>query len=315
MIYCDENNVSLGFLPQSIDVDIDIGDTNDFELSTTTDNYILKDNYRIYDNEPSEYGGIITGIEVNTADETLKYKGKTWRGLLEEYVIRPSSGDDYKAVSGSVHDIISSFITSFGIGDLFAADTDNTQITSFQFDRYVTFLSGLEKMLKTRNRKLKIIYNASTNKVKLSSTAIVDRSSEIELSQDGGINMTISKSSRTVNHLICLGKGELKERTILDLYCDTLGNISKTQTLTGLNEVQKVYDNSSSDDLENDSKKHFMELLEPEKIDTTIENVDIGLHDIISGRERITGTTVKVAVTDKIVTQSKGEFKIDYKVG
>ena len=45
-----------------------------------------------------------------------------------------------------------------------------------------------------------------------------------------------------INHLICLGLGELKNRTVIHLYADANGVISRTQTQFGSDEVTNVYD-------------------------------------------------------------------------
>ena len=61
---------------------------------------------------------------------------------------------------------------------------------------------------------------------------------------------------------MCLGKGELAQRTVIDLYADESGNVSKTQSMFGIDEVERAYDYSSAEDadLEQEGIKRLKEL-------------------------------------------------------
>ena len=81
-------------------------------------------------------------------------------------------------------------------------------------------------------------------KVHLSAVPLVDYSQDEEWDSDQ-MNFQISSNERPVNHLICLGKGDLSERMVRHLYMDARGNISETQTFFGVDEVTETYDYSN----------------------------------------------------------------------
>jgi hypothetical protein len=116
-----------------------------------------------------------------------------------------------------------------------------------------------------------------------------------------------------------LGKGDLKDRQRLDLYADAAGNISTTQTLTGLEEVTEIYDYSSVEslaELEKEGREQFAALREDGKIDTTLtETQEYDIGDIIGATEVVTGTSVTKYISKKIVTITANQFSVDYSIG
>ena len=83
--------------------------------------------------------------------------------------------------------------------------------------------------------------------VQVRAVPIVDYSSEYEFSNDNNMHFTMDNNKRGTNHLICLGKGELKDRLVIHLYIDDQGNISQTQYFFGINEIAEIYDSSGSE--------------------------------------------------------------------
>ena len=223
--------------------DFDIGGENDFEITIALEEWQkeIDFNCRIYEPD-SECGGIISAIETNTEDKTVKIKGYTWRGLLSKRIITPPSGSDYFTVSGELHTVMQQVIGNM-YENVIQASTESTgkSVTRYRFDRYCTVLDGLVKMLKSIGYKLRIryrqgeLYNGSY--AEISAVPIVDYSNEIELSQDSRINFMIEINRGIVNHLICLGKGELKEREVVDLYLQKDGSIGDTQYYEGVEEL------------------------------------------------------------------------------
>ena len=57
----------------------------------------------------------------------------------------------------------------------------------------------------------------------------------------------MDNNQRDINHMICLGKGELKDRLVIDLYVDQNGKIGQTQFFQGVDEIADIYDSSSSE--------------------------------------------------------------------
>lgn len=314
LIYADTNGSEIGFLTD-FNLDLDIGSTNDFEIAMIANEKIMDFGWKIYANS-TEYGGIISKIDVDTAPNKIAYSGQTWRGILSNYIISPPSGDDYKIVSGNVSTIISGLISDFGIGSLYSVAASEIAVTNYQFDRYCTLLSGVEKMLKSVGYRLNI--GCQNGAVTLTPTPIHDYSDELEYSQDSNINFRIQDNRNGVNHLICLGQGDLKDRQVINLYLQSNGTIGTTQYYTGLSERADVFDFpavESLDELEKFGRERFALMLNSQKMEMTIGDIAVELGDIVGGRERITGTYMKKPITQKIVKGDAYSMKISYKVG
>ena len=71
LIYADTNGSEIGFLTD-FNLDLDIGSTNDFEIAMIANEKIMDFNWKIYANN-TEYGGIISKIDVDTASNRIAY--------------------------------------------------------------------------------------------------------------------------------------------------------------------------------------------------------------------------------------------------
>lgn len=314
VIFAKPNGEEVGFLT-NFNLDLEVGGNNDFEISTTADKKIMDFNWKIYANN-TEYGGIISKIDVDTASNRIAYSGQTWRGILNNYIISPPSGSDYLTVSGNVSAIISGLISGFGINSLYAVAVSTAAVTDYQFDRYCTLLTGIDKMLKSVDCRLNVVCNNGA--VTLSPVAIHDYSAELEYSQDNNINFRIQNNRNGVNHLVCLGSGQLQNRQVVNLYLQQDGTIGETQYYTGLDERAQVYDYSaveSLDELEKTGRERFRELLNSQSLEMSIDEINVELGDIVGGRERITGIYMSEPITQKIVKATDSSLKISYKVG
>lgn len=300
--------------------DFDLGGENDFEIEIPVEQWQPEIDFGCLVYEPgSECGGVISAIETSTAENLIRIKGYTWRGYLSKRIIVPPSGADYKKVSGDLNNCIGQIVDSMYSG-LIIADNNDTGISvnNYQFDRYTPALDGLSKMLKSVNYKLKMAYVQGeagvSGHICVTAVPITDYSSRIELSQDDRLNFTIDVNKGSVNHLICLGAGELKDREVINLYLDTNGNIGTTQYYTGINEIAETYDNSNSEDLRTDGEKKFQELLKGTSFSMDVESlgIDVDIGDLIGGRDYITGMSVKKALKSKIITYEDGVKSVQY---
>ena len=245
----------------------------------------------------TEYGGIIGEVLTDTTLDYVELKGLSWRGRLAKKVIEPSTGSDYKVVSGELHTVMKSLIEPEFDG-LFVVSQENTGVTvsNFQFDRYCTLYDGLVKMLKSKGYRLKLSFRREQDEpgyLYVEAVPIVDYSNRIELSRDCQLNYTMDDKRDGVNHLIVTGKGELQDRNVLHLYVQKNGNIGKTQYFTGLQEIAEVYENTSTetDELEEASIKKLQELMNKKtfKMDVAALGIDVNIGDIIGGRDYLTG--------------------------
>lgn len=323
LILADKNRKEIRTLKE-VNSDIDIGDTNDFELTSSIDDWIGDMEIGCYVYTPdTEFGGIIGEKESSTAENQIYVRGDTWRGMLAKKVIEPSSGQDYKTVSGELNSIIFDLISEAGLDDLFSTSEEDTgiSVTNFSFDRYCTLLAGIEKMLASKMYRLEIKYiNKNENPyVRLKAVPAVDFSNLCEISQDNNLDFTAKEYKRGINHLICLGKGDLKDRVVIHLYVQKDGSIGRTKYYTGINERTEIYDYGSAEeeDLINSGTEKLIELMDNKSFDAKIKEdveFDMWIGDTISGRDYITGISVKKPIIGKILTIQDGEEKVEYRI-
>ena len=318
LIYTNKEREDVGVL-KDYTFDLAFGtDENDFELTLDPSNHCCEADCFVYI-ENTEYGGIIDKLNVITKDDKLVYGGRSWHGILASKVIVPDVGKAYLTVSGEANEVIGTIIDRLGLSELFEASKEHSGLTvqNYSFNRYVDAYTGLMKMLSTVSAKLKFTFRDGN--VILSAAPIVDYSQDEQFDSDL-VEMNIENTTNAVNHLICLGRGELVDREVIHLYVDENGKISKTQTYTGLKEITSVYDNSSAEsteELEDGGIEKLMEYSRENKVemDFTSEEVIYDVGDIIGAKEITTGIFAKETITKKIVTITQGMVNIQYKVG
>lgn len=245
----------------------------------------------------TEYGGIIGEALTDTTLDYVELKGLSWRGRLAKKIIQPPTGSDYKVVSGELHTVMKELIEPEFDG-LFVVSQEDTGISvnNYQFDRYCTLYDGLVKMLKSKWYRLQLSFRREQGEpgyLFVEAVPIVDFSNRIELSRDCQLNYTMDDKRDGVNHLIVAGKGELQDRNVLHLYVQEDGSIGTQQYYTGLQEIAEIYENTSTetDELWSKSAERLQELMNKKtfRMDVAKLGLDIGIGDIVGGRDYLTG--------------------------
>lgn len=303
--------------------DFAVGTENDFEMISSVEDWTGDIDFGSYLYITStEFGGIVSEIESSTGQNQIFVRGSTWRGLLAKKIIEPKQGEDYRTVSGRIEDIVRELVAECGLDSLFSVPSseDDTEV-EFQFERYCTLLSGLEKMLSSIGYRLDIKYIKTRWEayVRLQAVPATDFSDKAEFSQDGKLTFTATQDRGGINHLICLGKGELKDRLVKHLYVQKDGSIGDTQYYTGIEERTETYDYSSAEEPELTEKgtERLRELMNSKKFTVDIDDdieTEMQIGDIVGGRDYITGITVKKPITGKILTIKDGMKNTEYKI-
>ena len=336
-IISDQNGMEVDILKERQYIDMDCGGDNDFEIQISRKLYKslgINEGWRI--GVPgTEYGGIIHKIKNSSSTNKVTLSGPTWRGLLTKKIIEPDPGEDYKIVSGEANTIINNLSCVAFDGIFSCTGASGIMINNYHFERYVDHLAGLEKMLLTKNARLNIAYDSGEpNKasyVKLSAVPIEDYSDEIEYSRDGTLSYLTFEFERYtggINHLICLGKGDLKDRLVIHLYVQKDGSIGSEKYYTGKDERVDVYDYPNAEsaaDLQEKGIERLKKLMSYTNMDMDLVNqslsgirgvtdsIDIG--DIVGGRDFDTGIYLSKQITRKIIRVKNGKESIEYSVG
>lgn len=302
-------------------VDFDIGVQNDFVI--TFEGIKTIDDGTVLYIPNSEFGGIIKTDKTVTSANTIQYGGYTWRGMLDKKIIRPAKDQDYVTVSGEINSVIGMIIDPEFSGHIVHSSVDTgVVINNYQFDRYCSILNGLTKMLKSVGYKLKISYiqeeKGNPGYVEVSAAPIIDYSETIELSQDSKMDFTFENINNGINHLICLGKGELKERVVIDLYVQDDGTIGKSQYYSGIDEIVSVYDFSSaeSDELETKGIEKLQDLMNSQSFEMDIAklSLDVDIGDIVGGRDYRNDNYIKQPISEKVLKIENSKVSIEYKL-
>ena len=306
------------------DVDFSVGEDNDYEIKIRQDSWREEYTFgNVLYIPGTEYGGIIGEINTDTSLDTISILGRTWRGKLDKKIIVPPAGQDYATASGELNQILRDLIAG-QFGDYFVVSQNDTgiNIAGYQFERYCTLLAGITKMLKSVEHKLHIEYvqqeRGQPGYVELSAVPIIDYADKIELSQDSQLNFNFKNNRNGVNHLICLGKGELQDRQVIDLYVQKDGSIGTTQYYTGIQEVAEVYEDTSSESAELQEKgtEKLQELMNSTTFSMDVETlgIDVEIGDIIGGRDYLTGLYAKKPIKGKIYKVTGGKESLEYEI-
>ena len=234
-------------------------------------------------------------------------------------MIEPESGAAYLALTGEANTVLGLLIGRMELSDLFEASAEDSGLTiqGYKMNRYISGYDGIVKMLGSVGAKLQVTFR--DGKAVLSAVVKYDYSQDEEFDSDL-VGLDIKKQFKTVNHLICLGTGELENRTVIHQYADTEGNIGQTQTQFGMDEITAVYDYAnveSEDELVAGGTEKLQSLWEPVSLsvdfDDTSDSYDVG--DIVGAIDNITGISASAVIVKKIVTIKNGQITISYKVG
>lgn len=310
-------------LARELEGDFAIGTENSFGFSYSASDWTGDIDYGCYLYiTGTEFGGIVSLIKSNTKENSIYVQGDTWRGMLTKKIIEPKAGEDYRIVKGKVEDIMRELVVEHGLDSLFSVPTseDDTEI-QFQFDRYCTLLAGLEKMLSSIDYRLDIRYIKTRwdAYVRLQPVQVTDFSDKAEFSQDGKLRFTATENKGGINHLICLGKGELKDRLVKHLYVQKDGSIGNAQYFTGLDERTDIYDYSSAEEPELSEKgmERLKEIMNSKEFKVDIDDdieTEMQIGDIVGGRDYITGISVKKPIVGKILKIEDGTESTEYKI-
>lgn len=317
LIYTNAAREDLGVL-HDYKLDLAIGeDENDFELRLPVCEHVCSGGSYICI-EGTEYGGIVDDIQSNTATQEVVYSGRTWHGLLNSKILEPDAGADYLVLTGDANEVIGTLLDRVGLSELFEASTEDSglYVNGYQMHRYVAAYDGLRKMLATVAGKLRFTFTGG--KVVLSAVPRGEYTQDGELDSDL-VDFKARKYFHPVNHLICLGRGELAAREVVHLYVDASGQISKTPTFSGLEERVAVYDYASAEsleELENGGVDRLKELALSDEIEVSLdeEETQLDVQDRVRATDNVTGLTATAEVVKKIVVIERGQATISYKV-
>lgn len=296
-------------------LDATFGDKdNDFQLT-------LPEGVRMGDGwlwwvEGTEYGGIVDRASMSTAKgvRSANYQGRTWSGVLASKVLCPPQGSDYLTLSGDATECIRALLASVGGGMVAASPVMSGIAVNHRFDRYCDSWDGLRRMLRSAGARPDVSWKGGCAVVGAAEASDIGRYMDEDL-----LDLDILRQWRCTNHLVCLGVGELRDRTVVHLYADASGKVSKTQTLFGADEITEKYDYSNAEaaELEEKGTEKLREMQTEGSVGVTVKDESVTLHlgDAVHGRDNALGVDVHGEVVQKTVKRQRGAWSVDYEIG
>lgn len=265
----------------------------------------------------TEFGGPLEMVKTDSGSKIIKYTGSTWRGLLAKKVLEPAAGAAYfTTAAGDANAILIQLIGDRFDGRIRASTiAANIEIPAHQYSRYCTLLEGIEEICRENGLRLALYADRVDNKVTCTASLVAAQVLDEVYGEDNRYKMTWTDDGTGINHLICLGRGELENRTVLHLYADASGTISTTQTITGFAEREEVYDYGSiedDDDLEKEGRKHFRDLLSSKKLEVIEIPAGYNIGDSVTGRKD--GFQITAPIDRIIVKLKNGVYSAEYRV-
>lgn len=320
IIICDSNYMEKGFLLKYESIDFSIGKDNTFQIVidySSYDSELLERGDFIFIPD-TEYGGIVKTIKSSSEDNTVTFSGYTIRGQLEKKVLEPPKGSDYYIATGNVQTVLNN-VMSDKFPELYKTSeslTDKT-VNKYKFPRYWSFLRCFKKMLESVGCRLNIVIKQGRTSepcfFEVQAVEIEDLSSQIQYDLNTNNNYTIEDNQMGVNHLIILGKGQLKDRIIKHMWVKN----SDGSYPTGMELIEAVYDYNSyedEDDLIQNATENFNTLKSSQSASIFINDTNRNIGDIVSVKDYITGILVSKTISSIIFKISNATYTIEYGV-
>lgn len=242
IIYTDERGGDVGAI-DSAEGDFSVGRENSWQLSVPNRYRIDQGCYVYIDG--TEFGGVVDGIEASSASSSSTYSGRTWSGMLASLVVCPPDGEGHAVIGGDANECIADVLSLCAGGhEPFAAsgEPSGIEVPPVELPRYCDAYEGITSLLSSAGAVLRVrFYRGSCS---LSAEAA---GRGAVYSEDAAITV---RRERPVNHLVCLGSGQLAARQVVHLYADAQGRVSREQSIFGAAHMSSVYEltNAESED-------------------------------------------------------------------
>ena len=286
-------------------------DENSFKLETSPLE-APSEGWRVYvDGTP--WGGIVDKVKASKGRDgspRVVCSGRTWQGILAGRRLTPRAGSARLGAHGEAGEALASLVADLGLDGLFEVGRSPDPV-SYEFERFTDAYSGIREMLASSG--LKLVLKSVQGRV-------IMRADKVEaIEVDGSrIGVEVERVHRCVNHLVCAGTGELEDRIVIDLYADEAGNVSETQSLFGVDEIEAYYDYNNADEAElRDSGAEKLKGMQSHGAVSVRfpDGIEAEVGDVLSGIDDALGVSAAAPVVKKVVKIERGIVSVSCEAG
>ena len=204
LIYTDSNRIEQGIVKEVV-CDFAFGtDENDFEITTTKENFVIEVGGYVYFDD-TEYGGRVDGVETASNNAELKYSGRTWHGIFNSYIVEGIHtdnivpyNDEFYICHGKVSDVINDLVSFFNLTDIFVADDFDVEIDTTVARRLGAY-DFLLDMLK--QNEMKANFTHTEGKCHIITSYAIDYTDD-QYFDDDKMNLSVKNSRKFTNHFV-----------------------------------------------------------------------------------------------------------------
>ncbi|MBQ6796522.1 MAG: hypothetical protein IJP10_00755 [Clostridia bacterium] len=322
LIHCDGGFRDIKVLDCFEQFDCTVGDSendNDWMLEFAAEewarNPVNPGDHVYIDN--TEWGGPAERVRHSSDDGKVRVYGTNWRGLLGRRGVCPAAGQThYKVDSCEANELMAQLIGNWR-NSLFHVSDENSGIVCSGSIRYKPFDRAMETLL---GDKAGIRLFCSGGRVELSAVRVNDISELMELSDEYDAGVISQRRRGEYNHIIALGRGELLERDVVEMWMLDDGTITEDSSLDipSDNELSTyIYDYSAVEslaELRAAAKKKLAGFSFGETMEITLSGIDtqLELTDRISVRDSVTGMVSRLRVQEKRLRIDKDSVTVTH---
>ena len=252
----------------------------------------------------SEWGGPVERVRHISSEGQIKVSGTCWRGLLDRRVISPAPGNTHYILEETEANGAIARLMDGWRDDLFAVSGEDSGLLCSGSLRYDPLLKYFDDMLGEAGGRLSAVF--SGGKVLLSAVLSRDMSDEVELSQEYNARLKTDSSARVCNHIIALGRGEMLDRQVVELWLLPDGTVSSDPPEEDFPVSTLLYDYSaveSPEELKRSARSALLSHAGRNTMEISMtDRVGLELTDTAAVRDTLTGMTALLRVTGQELT-------------
>lgn len=267
----------------------------------------------------SEWGGPVEQVRHISSEGQVKLKGTCWRGLLRRRIISPEAGQTHFTMEEQECNAAVAALMGSWRSDLFSVSCEDSGMVCSASLRYVPLLTALDDMLGAAGARLSAVF--SGGRAELRALPSRDMTDMVQLSQEYDAQLLTDSSVRLYDHIVALGRGEMLERQVVELWLLPDGSVTDELSLVEHPDAVStlLYDYpavESPEELEKAARKKLLSYAGQSSMEIEMtDNVGLELTDTAAVRDTLTGMAASLKVVSKELTVNASGVVLTHHLG